>query len=199
MATKLLLIRHGETDWNLKKRYCGHNDISLNATGKDQARRLRQRLEKEKIHKVYSSDRKRAVETARIVFGALEIETIPQLREIHFGSFEGLTHNQIIKRHRRVYEKWLKDPFNNHIPGGEPLPDFRERIASAFNQIISHNRNKIVAVVCHGGSISILISHILKTNTFWEFMPHSTGLTVIEYANAKPMIRLLNDTSHLNG
>lgn len=197
MPTKLILIRHGQTHWNLKRRYCGFNDIDLNDKGKKQAKKLRQRLAGEKIHKVYSSDRKRTVQTAKIIFNGLKIEEIPQLREIHFGCFEGLTHNEIIKKYRAIYKNWLKDPFNNVIPDGETLSDFRKRIVTVFRKIISLDRGKTIAVVCHGGSISIFVTHILKTNNFWKYIPHSASVSIIEYRNNKARIKLFDDIKHL--
>jgi len=198
MATKLILIRHGLTDCNLEKRYSGFIDVSLNDKGEKQARCLYKRLKEEKIHKIYCSDRKRAIQTAKIIFGRREIKKIPDLREIHFGIFEGLTHKEIMKKHSEIYKKWLNNPFCIAIPGGEDLSDFRKRIIAAIKKIISLNRNKTVAIVCHGGPISILITEILKSKNFWKQIPASASLNIVEYKNRKVKIKLLNDTAHLS-
>lgn len=195
--TRLILIRHGQTHWNLKKRYCGFNNIGLNNKGKKQAEKLRQRLKEEKIHKVYSSDRRRALQTARIIFNALRVEKIPDLREMNFGCFEGLKHEEIIKNYAKVYKKWLKNPFRANIPGAEKLTSFRKRVVAAFKEIASVNPNRTVAVVCHGGSISAFVTHVLKTKTFWKYIPHSGSLSIIEYKNNKAKIKLFNDIRHL--
>lgn len=197
MATRLFLIRHGQTNWNLKKRYCGFLDIDINKMGKMQARRLQKRLQAEKIHKVYSSDRKRAINTAKIAFKGAEIERVPGLREMHFGVLEGLTYRQIMKRHPEVYKKWLSDPFGITIPKGEPLSDFRKRIVRAIKKIISLNPNKTVAVVCHGGAISIFLTHLFKSKDFWNQIPHSASLSIVEFRQGKARVKLLDDTSHL--
>lgn len=197
MATRLILIRHAETDWNLKRRYCGSSDIDLNGTGKRQAQKLRKRLKTERVYRVYSSDRKRAVETAKIVFGSSGIEKIPGLREMHFGCFEGLTHNQILKRYAKVYKKWLNDPFSAVVPDAESLKTFSKRIATAFKKIVSLNRNKTTAVVCHGGSIGVFITCILKTDGFFKYIPHSASVSIIEYKNNKARIKLFDDIKHL--
>lgn len=200
MATKLILIRHGETEWNAQRRYCGCRDIGLNARGKKQAVKLRQRIRKEEIHKIYSSDRKRAIETARIVFNhTAKIEKIADLKEIHFGCFEGLTCSEIMKKYKAIYQQWMKDPFKTIIPGSQPLGDFRKRVVSAFKKIIALNPNRAVAAVCHGGSISAFITYILKTNAFWKHIPHSASISIVEYKNGRPEIQLLNDTKHLDG
>lgn len=198
MATKLILIRHGETIWNHAKRYCGHNDIGLSKKGRMQAKSLRNRMKEEVIHEVYTSDRRRAIETAKIIFnGSTIFKQIPDLREIHFGCFEGLTHTQILKKYALIYKKWLSDPYNNHVPEGERLPDFKKRVVSSIRKIISVNSNKTVAIVCHGGVISVFITHIFKKQNFWKYIPRSASLSIVEYTANKPALRRFNDTKHL--
>lgn len=196
-ATRIILIRHGETEFNFNKRYCGFLNVPLSQRGKKQAQCLYKRLKKIKIHKIYSSDRIRAIQTAEIVFKKTRIEKNPGLREIHFGCFEGLTYEEIMQKYPVVYKKWLKDPFSVKIPKGEHLRDFKKRITGTLNKIISGNPNKTIALVCHGGVISILITSILKTKKFWEQIPHSASMSIIEYKNDSGRIRLLNDIAHL--
>lgn len=198
MATKLILIRHAQTQGNFKKRYSGFMDISLNDEGRKQAAKLYKRLKKEEIHKVYSSDRKRAIQTAEIIFKGTKIEKIPHLREVHFGVFEGLTYKEIMERHPVIYKKWLNNPFSITIPKGEDLGNFKKRIVKALKKIVSLNKNKTIAVVSHGGAISIFINHILKSKDFWKQIPHPASLSIIEYKNRKRKIKLLNDTAHLS-
>ncbi|MBM3246096.1 MAG: histidine phosphatase family protein [Candidatus Omnitrophica bacterium] len=199
MSTKLILIRHGATEWNLKRRYCGMADIKLSDKGKRQAMFLAKRLRKEKIDKIYASDRRRARETARIIFKGRDIEEVPALREISFGSFEGLTYAQIMRKNPEIYRRWLKNPFSVTIPGGESLSYLKKRTAKAFKKIISNNPDKRVAVVCHGGVISIFMNQILKTKKFWEQIPSPASVNILEYKNNKPRILAFNDTAHLEG
>lgn len=197
--TKLILIRHGSTDWNVKHRYCGFFDIALNSKGKAQAKRLRKRLKNEIVHKVYSSDRKRAIQTAGIIFKGYDVEQVPDLREMHFGIFEGLTYKQIIKRFPAAYKKWISNPFETIIPSGESLGLLKKRVIRALKRIILRHPNQTVAVVCHGGAISAFINYILKSTEFWKHIPQSASLTILEVKNKKFKICLLNDVSHLNG
>ena len=197
MPTKLILIRHGETDFNRKKRYSGFKDIPLNSKGKRQAGKLHKRLKDDEVHKVYASDRSRAMQSARIVFKDRLIESLAGLREIHFGIFEGLTYKEIMKKYPVVYKKWLKDPFRVKIPGGESLIDLRIRVVRELKNIMAKNKNKTVAVVCHGGPISIFVNHILRSKDFWKYIPKSASLSIIEHKNGKSKIRSLNDTLHL--
>jgi len=199
MATKLILIRHGSTNWNVKQKYSGFLDIALNDKGRVQARRLRRRLMNQVVHKIYSSDRKRAIQTARIVFKGCTIEKIPDLREMHFGIFEGLTYKQIMKKFPDIYKKWINNPFETVIPSGESLAILNKRVVKAFKKIILRHPNQTVAVVCHGGAISAFINHILKSKDFWKHIPQSASLTILELRNNKFKINLLNDISHLSG
>ena len=197
MATRLILVRHGQTEWNLKKRYSGFLDVALNKTGKLQAKRLMGILKEEKIDKIYASDRKRAIQTARIIFKKERIEKIPELREVHFGVFEGLTYKEIMAKHPVIYKKWLRDPFSVKIPKGEHLLDFKKRIVAALQRIVKLNKDKTVAVFTHGGAISIFMDHLLKSGKFWEQVPHSASVTIFEFKGKKPKIKLFNGVSHL--
>lgn len=196
MATKLILIRHGATDWNLERRYSSFTDIDINDKGKKQARKLYKRLKREGIHKVYSSDRKRAFNFARIVLKGKKIQKLVGLGELNFGIFEGLTYEEIMKRYPKIYKRWLKDPFSIVIPNGEDLSNFKKRIVKTLKKIISLNKDKTIAVVCHGGAISIFINHILKSRNLWSQIPNIGGLSIIEYKNGRPKIQLLNDTTY---
>jgi len=98
MITRLILIRHGMTDWNKEKKYCGRRDIPLSDEGKNQALKLSRKLKSVNFDGVYSSDKKRAIQTARIIFKGLRITKIKGLKELDFGVFEGLTHEEIMKK-----------------------------------------------------------------------------------------------------
>jgi len=195
--TKLILIRHGITDWNEQKKYSGFMDISLNARGKTQARRLHKRLKVVQFHKIYCSDRKRAIQTAKIIFKGMGLKKVPSLKEIGFGCFEGYTYDELLEKYPIIYKKWLDTPSRVKIPKAEKQVDFRRRVLKAFKRIVSLNQNKTIAVVCHGGPISIFINSILKTNGFWKYIPASASLTIVEYKRGKPQIRVFNDTRHL--
>lgn len=197
MPTKLILIRHGQTSWNKKKRYSGLADIALSTAGKRQAGRLRERLKGEVIHKVYSSDRKRAVQTAAIIFQKLAIDKIPDLKEMDFGVFEGLTYEEIMKKYPAIYKRWLDNPFGASIPEGESLIAFGMRVSGAIKRILSRNRGKTVAVVSHGGAISIFVNKITKSGNFWRLIPSSASISIIEFTDGRPKVRLFNDTTHL--
>ena len=201
MPTKLILIRHGETDWSCQKRYCGFTDVVLNQKGMDQARRLSKRLRGKKVHKVYSSDMKRTLEFARIAFKDAAIEQFPELREMNFGIFESLTYQEIMDRYPEIYTKWIDSPLDVTIPGGEGLKDLSKRTRKALAEILSRNKNRTVFIFSHAGPISVILCGILKLDLreAWKVKQDLASMSIVEFAKGRGKIGLLNDTSHLYG
>ena len=168
MQTKLIIIRHGITDWSLAKRYCGWNDVEINNIGKEQALKLGERIAGEKIDAVYTSSAKRAHEFAEIAFKGLPITVMAGLKEMDFGIFEGLTYGEIMQKYPDIYSKWVDNPCSVDIPEGESMKDFKKRIGASFKEIIRQNKNKQAAVVTHAGVIKVIISDILKIEDIWK-------------------------------
>lgn len=201
MPTRLILIRHGETDYTLQRRYCGHENIPLNANGIGQADRLRDRLKKIKADSVYSSDLKRAFQTARIIFQGKVIHKRTGLREINFGQLSGLTFEESGRLFPDIYKAWLSNPAKARIPEGENLNDFAERVENCISRIFKQNLNKTVALVSHGGTIRIIILKLLKQSLddFWNIQQDLTALNIIEFENKTAKAVKVNDTLHLEG
>jgi broad specificity phosphatase PhoE len=199
MTTRLILIRHGSTDWHQEKRYCGTTDLSLNNQGKKEARKLYQRLKKENISRVYSSDARRARQFAEIVFKRFSVKTMPELRELDFGAFEGLTYEEITEKFPRIYARWLKNPIKSTIPHGESFSSLKRRVSGIFKKILFLNRNKTLALVTHAGPIKIIFNEILKTKNIWAVTPDLASLSIIDFKNGRGKILVYNETSYLNG
>ena len=198
MSTKLILIRHGETDYSLEKRYCGFTDPKLNNNGMLQAEKLYPRLQKEKIDSIYSSNSMRALNFARIAFKDLDIENMPELKEMNFGIFEGLRHDDIMKSYHKIYTSWIDNPFSIAIPEGESLNDFKKRIEDVLKKIIFLSEDKKVAIVTHAGPIRIIIANILNSKDIWEVNPGLASISIVEFKNGKGKIQLFNDRSYLH-
>jgi len=197
MSVKIVFIRHCMTDWNKQRRYLGCKDINLNRLGEIQALRLRRRLKHFMFDRIYSSDRKRCLQTARIIFDGAKVIKTKDLREINFGAIEGLRHPEIIKRYGAIYKNWLINPFKNHIPGVETLPAFRKRVRLFLRKIVSINQDKTVAIVCHAGTIGVFISGLLRDKDFWRCVPSPGSITIVEYDKGKYKIKLFADARHL--
>ena len=157
-ATLLLLIRHGETDWNRDARIQGHTDIELNAQGHAQARAAAQALRETEIHAVYTSDLRRACETALPIaqVQGLPVHRAPDLRERAFGAFEGSSFAQLQEIHPEACERWRKRDPSFAAPGGERLDDFYARVMAAVQRIAACHAGQTVAIVTHGGALDCL-------------------------------------------
>ena len=158
-ATRIVAIRHGETDWNALARIQGHTDISLNHTGHWQASRTAQALAHETIDVVYSSDLARARLTAQALADGQRAPLVVDeaLRERHFGRFEGLTFDQIERRWPDQAQRWrARDP--DFVPGdeGESLRVFYARCMAAAEALASRHRGGTIALVAHGGVLDCL-------------------------------------------
>lgn len=157
-ATRIIAIRHGETDWNTDGRLQGQLDIGLNDTGRRQAARLADALRHEGLDLVYSSDLARAWHTAQALAGplSLPLRADPGLRERGFGRFEGLTRNEVAQHWPDEHVRWLRrDP--DHSPaGGESLNQFYARCVAAAEALAREHAGATLALVCHGGVLDCL-------------------------------------------
>ena len=124
--SRLLLVRHGITEFNSTRRFCGYTDIELSADGCQQVEKLRDRLASEKIDAVYSSDLKRAMATAEGITVGRNVDIIPcpELREVNYGDCEGLSFKEISERYPEVAEKCINFTLQLEFPGGESFEGF---------------------------------------------------------------------------
>ena len=157
--TKLILIRHGESVFNLKKRYTGQLDVPLTEKGIEQAKITAEYILKNyKIDAVYSSDLSRAVETARPVAVALglDIKTDRRLREINAGKWQGLLFAAVKEKYKEEYEFYVRNPMIATTPNGEGKLDVLERAYAAILDIAAENNGKTVLVSFHNGPLKFL-------------------------------------------
>lgn len=151
--TTILLARHGESDWNRAKRWQGWADRPLTSRGRDQAHELAERLQDTELDAVYSSDLRRARETAEIVARAkgLTVVTTPNLREVDVGSWSGLTRADAEARFPEAYAHWLAG--GEGWDDGESYEEMSERVLRAVMDIGQRHPGQRVLAVAHGGSI----------------------------------------------
>lgn len=158
LATDLILIRHGETDWNRELRFQGHVDVALNDTGHEQARRLGLALAQESIHHIVCSDLLRAQQTATPAAQQLGLPVIAtvSLREQNFGVAEGLRADEVRSRHPRAWEDWLRFQADHGMAGGETPRQFHARVLAALGDIAGRHAGQTVLVVTHGGVLDMV-------------------------------------------
>jgi probable phosphoglycerate mutase len=157
--TRILAIRHGETTWNVDTRIQGQMDIPLNDHGRWQAQQLAKALADEEIHAVYASDLSRAYETAQAVASSkhIAVQARPQLRERHFGDFQGHTWQDIQNQWPQDAEQWrVRHPDWTPQGGGESLVMLHHRIEQLVDDIASPHAGQQVLWVTHGGVLDIL-------------------------------------------
>ena len=141
MTTRLILIRHGETDWNVEGRYQGQADPPLNQQGLAQACQLAQKLRDVGLDVLYSSPLRRALQTAQILAEALDIplHTEPRLMEIHQGEWQTLLYTEIAARYPELFDRWQTEPWTVTILGGENIAQVQERVYVAVDDILSRH------------------------------------------------------------
>lgn len=198
IMTKLILIRHGETNYNLEKKYCGHSDILMNRKGVSQIKKLSKKVKSFHIDKIYSSDLKRAVQTSKILFNNRPVTRLEELREMNFGVFEGLDFEAIHEKFEDYHNLWLHDPMKVTIPGGESFKDFKKRVIAKIRVLLRKHKDETVAIVAHGGTIRLIICYLFKKSFkfFWQVEQRPGALNIIHIKNGRVKAVTLNDTSH---
>jgi broad specificity phosphatase PhoE len=201
---RLLLIRHGETDWNATLKYQGHADIPLNEQGREQAHKVGARLARYGATALYTSDILRAAETAAIVgeMTNLQPRPMPNLREIDVGQWEGLTPEELYRRFPEHMAAFDRDPARTVRLGGESYAQLQERALVALNEIhAAHPGDAVVLAVSHGGTIRALLCHIigLDLGRFGRLWLDNGSLTELRHgAHGWRLVRL-NDAAHMEG
>ncbi|HXH09659.1 MAG TPA: histidine phosphatase family protein [Alphaproteobacteria bacterium] len=200
-TTRIILVRHGETDWNASGRIQGHSDTPLNARGRIQAQRVAQRLAGEPIRALYSSDLARAFETATIIGRTLGIPVAisPQLRERRYGAWEGLTPAEIEARYPEQYAAWRTRSPDFAPPQGETRLQLLSRALTELQTIAHRHVGERVVVVTHGGLCYVLINHLLGDvdGDRREFTFGNASLHTLEMMGNRWSVIAINETAHL--
>lgn len=158
MTTRICFIRHGETDWNVARRIQGQTDVPLNETGERQALAMAFNAAHHEFHAIYSSDLQRARTTAEKLAErrGLEVRLLPQLRERHFGSFEGITAAEGAQRYPAAHAKYLARDTAYDFESGESMTAFAARVAAAVDEMTRQHAGQAIAAVTHAGVLDIL-------------------------------------------
>lgn len=201
--TTLLLIRHGETPWNVLAKVQGCQDIALSDTGRMQAHLLSQRLNGT-FTAVYTSPLHRAFETAQIICKPTKLEPIPleALKEVDFGSWEGLTFKEISRLYPDYFSSWLTDESIGPMYDGDgSIQNVSLRAKACIEEMVQKHPNETIVMVSHGGLIKSALIGLFgwKMTMYHQFALGNTCITTIRFNETlKPMLIGLNDTSHLS-
>lgn len=199
--TTLVLIRHGETEWNRIGRWQGHADVPLSDLGREQARRVAARLraEEQRFDHIYASDLARAFETAGIIASALELPVHPliELREMHVGAWSGMTRDEIRVKYPEQWSLYTGGGDGPRGGHGETNEALRARVVGILERLVRDHPEQRLLVVSHGGPIRTLVSHIERlTGLPTDLQIDNTSITEIRFAGAIPQIVRVNDAAH---
>ncbi len=199
---RLLLVRHGVTEYNSTRRFAGHNDIEMSIEGYRQVEKLRDRLANEKINAVYCSDLKRARATAEVISTGREVEIVrcPELREINYGDAEGLTFKEISQRYPELAQAITDFSLEKiRFPGGESFEEFITRTIKFTDRLNNYLPEQTILIVSHSGPLRVLLCDLLGLDqSHWrQFRLDLASLSVVETYPRGAILSLLNDVSHL--
>ena len=197
---KVMLVRHGETDWNREEIFRGRIDVGLNHNGREQAKALADATRRLRIDAIYSSPLSRSLETARSAaeIHNLDVEIAHGFVDFHFGEWQELRHQEVKEKFPDLYLKWQKSPHLVRIPGGESLDEVRSRAMALVETVIARHRG-VVALVSHRVVHKVLICALLGLDNshFWDFRLETGALTVFRHDRGRFALARHNDTSHL--
>jgi len=201
---KIVLVRHGQTEWNKKDLFRGRVDIPLDETGLQQAVRVGQRLAPLGLHieAMYSSPLQRAMQTAEAIANKLGVHPVKSLNdfiEFDYGQWEGHSPDEIRKKYPQEYRYWIHDPDQLKIPGGETLQQVKERVKRGLDVVMQESKDKNMVIVAHKAINKIIIGLLLglQENDSWEMEQDLACINIFEIIEGKVRTDLLNDIIHL--
>jgi alpha-ribazole phosphatase len=195
-ATRLLLVRHGETDVSMRGRCFGRLDVGLSEEGRRQADALGAALRKVRLAAVCSSPLVRALDTAEAIARphGLRPLALDALGELDFGEVEGLTYDGIRAERPGLYREWMESPATVRFPGGESFADLRARVVPAVSEIVERHRGDVVAVVAHGGVVRVVLADALglEDGAAFRLGLACGGLSVVDRPPGTAVVPLVN-------
>ncbi len=198
---RLIMVRHGETDWNVEHRVQGQADIPLNESGRRQAELAALALHHESVEAIYSSPLQRTLATAGAInrFHGLPIQTLAGLKELNTGELSGLLASDIALKYPDFYQIWTTDAAHARMPSGESLPELQKRAWDSIQGIVNHDGHHKVVVVSHFFVIASLSCRALdlSLSEFRRFAIRVGSISTIDFSADKTELVSINDTAHL--
>ncbi len=201
--TRLFLVRHGQTYWNVEQRMQGWKDSSLTDIGINQAEQLSESLKNEKFNVIYTSSSGRAMQTSKILKDNRDIKIIKDdnLREVNFGSWDGCLFSDLENKFPKDFNLLKENPHLFQSPLGESFLIAQNRVLFAINRIILNHFGENVLIISHAIVIKLIIFYYKKQHIkdIWNTPPiEQTSLSIIEIDNRFVNIVQYGDTSHLS-
>ena len=208
---RLILVRHGATDWNQQRRVQGLSNLGLNETGIKQAEALSQSLKDVKVDAIYTSPLRRAQETARAIsrFYQVEVVALDGLKELDVGEVDGLTYEEMRIHHSEFFTKWMSDFTSVRLPGGGTVPELRDQCCAAVKDILEKQQtvagekcgdeDKVVVAVTHFFPIMCIICDTLGLDLSYcrRLRLDVASMCTLEFNPERAVLVSFNDTCHL--
>ena len=200
LPTRLLFIRHAQTEWNIQRRFQGHGDSPITEEGQEQLQRLKSRLAGLEFDVVYSSDLRRTMETSKMLSGKQRVEE-PRLRERGVGILEGLNLEQIMAEHAEAFRAFRSGDKDHQIEGGESLQIALNRAWTFLEEMPEKHPGAELAAVSHAGLIRLICKQILGLGldapNFFQIPNTSLTQLVFSPKDRSWSLECLADTTHL--
>jgi broad specificity phosphatase PhoE len=202
IATRVFMVRHGATVVSAEDRFAGTTDVKLSDEGREQTRRLAERLSQEKIAAVYASPLSRTLETAQILAAPHDLEVQPRdgLREISHGHWEQMTRHEVEEKFPDEAAEWEKDPYTFAPKGGESGLAVTARALPALIDLVREHPGENILVVSHKATIRLLLSSLLgfDPRRYRDNLDQKpAALNIVDFRDAtRARLTLFNDTSH---
>jgi probable phosphoglycerate mutase len=201
--TRIILVRHGQTEWNRVERFRGRADVPLNETGLAQAQATGRRVAAEwQPIAIYTSPLSRSVKTAEAIARhfSLEVQIHPGLADIDYGEWQGLSPEEARQRWPEEIDAWYNQPHLAHIPGGETLGALRTRLMQTVNELVDRHPGDTIVVVGHTVINRIILLGVLGLGNerFWRIKQDTCAINVFEAEGNDFVLVSLNDTCHLH-
>lgn len=193
-ACRVVLVRHALARGHGS--FQGQRDAPLTAGGRRQLPALINKLEGSAVDAIYCSDLSRAQATAAVLARRWDVAPLirPNLREMHFGEWEGLSWAEVLERFPRIARRWLTEFPQPRVPGSEPFADFKKRVAHELQGIVAANRGRRVVVVTHAGVIRAVLGKALGITDrhLFRIAQAPCAVNVVDYFRDGVIVRLVN-------
>jgi broad specificity phosphatase PhoE len=201
--SQIILVRHGQTPWNLDKIFRGSRDIPLDDQGREEARLAGEWLKEETIHAAYASPLSRARDTADAIarHHNLSVADLPGLTDLCYGDWEGMPLAEVKVRYAELYSRWETAPATVRFPRGETLDEVRDRALAAVEAVVRRHPEQVVLLAAHRAVNKVLIAALigLDNSHFWRIGQDTTAINRFHRVGGTWHLMGLNDTCHLRG
>ena len=199
--SKVYLVRHGQTAWNVGEIFRGRADIPLDETGKREVHLAGEALKDETLHAVYSSPLSRSMETAENIakFHQIQVTPFDPIIDISYGEWEGLENQVVKEKYPELHALWRREPHKVKFPGGESLDEVRSRTMKGLKDLLVRHENENFVLVAHRVPNKVICCALLGLDNshFWRIQQDTASTNLFIHRNGQWIIAFLNDTSYL--